>query len=214
MKLSIISYMTDDAILSQETFLLYQNAYGFEPIQGNLTQWRGVVRDRNGQAAEMKINIPNHFPFDPPEFLLPTGTQHPVADQNGNILTRSMHRWKSTTHVYQVLREVRQAIASSSFTQATTVNQTVQSDVLNRQIETLKQSLQMKKDELKELESTPTSSSNISVEQVAEESILNIESDIYALEDSFDRLEIDDVKFAKKFVSLRKRYYNIQASLK
>ena len=205
--------MTDDAILSKETFLLYQNAYGFEPIQGNLTKWRGVVKDRNGQTAEMRINIPDRFPFDPPEFLLPEGTQHPVTDPSGKILTRSIHRWKSSTHVYQVLREARQAIASSPFSQSISVNKNDHNDTLSRQIDNLRQLLAIKNKELNELKNASIISSEISVEQVAEESLMNIESDLYALEDSFDRLEIDDTEFAKNFVSLRKRYYNIQASI-
>lgn len=205
--------MVDDAILAREAALNFQNAYGFEPDMGNLMVWKGVVRDRSGQAVNLSVQIPPAFPNIPPEIYLPGGTGHAMADQNGRIMTRTTHNWRASNHVYQVIREARQAISSSNFSNAVVVNQQQQDDVLNRQIQTLKQQIGEREKEMHALQNMQVETSNIDPRQVAEESLLNVESDLYAIEEGFDRLEIDDVEFAKKFLQLRKRYYMIENAL-
>ncbi len=205
--------MVDDAILSKEAYLLYQNAYGFEPDKGNLTSWKGVVRDRSGQAVSITVNIPHNFPNTPPEIYFPKGTSHAIADQNGQIITRTMQRWKNTNHVYQVIREVRQGISSSNFANAITVNARQQDDALNRQIVNLKQQLIDKEVELKMLINSKVENTTLDPRAIAEESLMNVQADLYALEESYDRLELDEVEFFKLYMKLRKRYFMIENSL-
>ncbi len=208
--------MTDDAILSREAFLIYQYALGFEPENGNLTRWIGYAKDASGSTLKITVIIPKLFPNVPPVIHLPPGVSHPAADQNGQIKTRTCRRWKNTYHVYTVIREAIQLIRSNNVHgMKKEENGSGRDAALQRQIETLKSQLSAKKQEYEQLLHSPLPVVNTpeSITEVVEESLLNLENDLYALEDSYDNLEIDDLEFAKKFLSLQKRYYMISEAI-
>ncbi|MCY3412975.1 MAG: hypothetical protein INQ03_15155 [Candidatus Heimdallarchaeota archaeon] len=204
--------MTDDLTLSREAALIYQYVFGFEPLQGSLKQWGGIIKDSSGNAINMIVNIPDDFPNSPPSIHLPDGTSHLGADEQGRIITRSYHHWKDSMHVFQIIKEAKQILSASPVKNATSISTDKQDEMLRRQIQMLQQQLSDKRTELNHLENQSTSITNVSQSQVAAETLDNIEAELWALEDSYDTLEIDEVKFSKKFLQLRKRYYLIQQS--
>lgn len=202
--------MLDDAILSREAALIFQYSLGFEPDGGKLTQWKGYATDSEGTIKELTIIIPNKFPELPPQAYLPDSTQHPSVSEKGQVMTKSIIRWRSSMHVYQVIKEAQSVIRTGAFRNGhATVSLDNHSDALKRQIGTLKSQLSSKKEELQQLKNQPISipDKEQTQKEVAEESMLNIENDLFELEESFDSLEIDSIFFAKKFIRLQKRYH-------
>ncbi|MHA2253910.1 MAG: ubiquitin-conjugating enzyme E2 variant [Candidatus Kariarchaeaceae archaeon] len=211
--------MIDDAVLAREAHLIYQNAYGFEPENGNMMRWKGIVSDSVGKQVQLLLVIPPTFPKSAPEFFLPDDCKHPIADAKGKIVTRSLSRWKKDFHLFQVIREVRQAIVSASFDQVLTQAPTASSDdVLSRQLQYLKSDLTNKRDEFEKIKSAPVSHSmsqagtQQAIAEVNDDALVNIQNELWALEDTYDGLEIDGIEFSKKFLKLQKRYYMISKS--
>lgn len=207
--------MLDDAILSREAALIFQYSLGFEPDGGNLKQWKGYATDSEGSIKELTIIIPNKFPELPPQAYLPDNTQHPSVAEKGQIMTKSITRWRSSMHVYQVIKEAQNVIRTGSFKNGhKTVSSDHHSDALKRQIMTLKSQLESKRSEIQQLKNQPASIPNNEQTQkeIVEESMLNLENDLFELEESFDSLEIDSIVFAKKFMQLQKRYHMFKST--
>ncbi len=207
--------MLDDAILSREAALIFQYCLGFEPAGGKLTQWKGYSTDAQGSIKELTIIIPNKFPELPPQAYLPDGTQHPSVADKGQVMTKSITRWRSSMHVYQVIKEAQSVIRTGAFRNGqVTASSDHHSDALKRQIGSLKGQLNSKKSEFQQLKDQPVNipDKEQTQKEIAEESMLNIENDLYELEESFDSLEIDSIVFAKKFIKLQKRYHMFKST--
>lgn len=209
--------MIDDAILSKEAAYIFQNAIGFEPVDGNLTRWRGIVQDSSGNAAELLIELPSDFPHLPPKLSLPQNTQHPTIDDNGLINTRTISRWTSNNHVFEVIREAKSVIASAPFAKMSSVRPAAGQEIgtLSNQLSTLKSQLAMKKHELDNIrqQSAAHVVSEVKLEDVMEDALINLQNEAYGLEDAYDNLEIKAIDFAKNFVENRKRYYTVRDAM-
>ena len=205
--------MVSDEILSRETQFIYQNIFGFDPVMGNLSEWSGNIPDKSGKSIKVIVRIPASFPIDPPTVELPSIKFHPNIT-NGKFMTRSIARWQSSYHVFQIMREVRQVIANYSFTEGSMETYSQDNTALQSQLSMLKQQLQDRETELKNIGSMSISHSDTqaTLADVKENTMIDIQNDAFALEDTYDRAEIDGLEFAKKFVALTKRYYMIEKS--
>jgi ubiquitin-protein ligase len=207
--------MVSDEILSRETSLIYQYAFGFEPVEGNLRNWHGLINDKNGKTVSVTITLPDSYPNSPPDVYLQQGIVHPNIT-NGKFLTRSIARWKSNYHVHQIIRELRQVITSSII--QTTTSAPLQSQqqavdtALSNQLTMLKQQVQMKKEEFQQAQSQGFSASQVdnTLSELTEDTLVDIQNELFALEDSYDRADMNGVEFSKQFLKLQKRYYMIQ----
>ena len=83
-----------------------------EPIDENdLTKWKGRVEGPKGTPFEggyfhFKINIPENYPFEPPEVKMITKVYHPnINSQTGNICVNILKKdnWTSTNSIQLVL---------------------------------------------------------------------------------------------------------------
>ena len=83
-----------------------------EPIDENdLTKWKGRVEGAKGTPFEggyfhFKINIPENYPFEPPEVKMITKVYHPnINSQTGNICVNILEKdkWTSTNSIQLVL---------------------------------------------------------------------------------------------------------------
>ena len=83
-----------------------------EPIDENdLTKWKGRVEGPKGTPFEggyfhFKINIPENYPFEPPEVKMITKVYHPnINSQTGNICVNILEKdkWTSTNSIQLVL---------------------------------------------------------------------------------------------------------------
>ena len=83
-----------------------------EPIdESDLTKWKGRVEGPKGTPFEggyfhFKINIPENYPFEPPEVKMVTKVYHPnINSQTGNICVNILKpdKWTSTNSIQLVL---------------------------------------------------------------------------------------------------------------
>ncbi|MHA2028021.1 MAG: ubiquitin-conjugating enzyme E2 [Candidatus Kariarchaeaceae archaeon] len=206
--------MVSDEILSRETSLIYQYAFGFEPVEGNLRNWHGLINDKNGNTVSVTLTLPNNYPNAPPDVFLQEGIVHPNIT-NGKFLTRSVARWKSNYHVHQIIREVRQVISSSVIRSTAEVplqsQQSAVDSTLNNQLTMLRQQLEAKKQEHQQAQSQGFSSSQMdnTLTELTDDTLVDIQNELFALEDAYDRADMNGVEFSKQFLTLQKRYYMI-----
>ena len=82
------------------------------PIDENdLTKWKGRVEGAKGTPFEggyfhFKINIPENYPFEPPEVKMITKVYHPnINYESGNICVNILKKdnWTSTNSIQSVL---------------------------------------------------------------------------------------------------------------
>lgn len=206
--------MVDDAVISKEASLMFQNVAGFEPVNNNLLHWKGYARDLNNQPVEIELKVPQDYPYLKPQVnvLTQSGAEIPLR-------TRKMSRWRPDYYLFQVANEALKLVSEAAYasTPATSKQETKQSDeqlqMLQRQKSNLQGIIDSKRSELQMIRSTPANtSSNHDINQVLEDSIFDLEMDLAALEDDYDRLEIDGSEFAKNFIDMRKRILMLQSA--
>ena len=83
-----------------------------KPINDNdITKWKGRVEGAKGTPFEggyfhFKINIPENYPFEPPEVKMITKVYHPnINPQSGNICVNILKKgvWVPTNNIQSVL---------------------------------------------------------------------------------------------------------------
>ncbi len=209
--------MVNDEILSREASLLYQNVFGFEPVEGDLTKWFGIINDKTHKSVGVTISLPDNFPKAPPDVRLQEGIMHPNIS-NGKFVTRSTARWKTSYHIHQIVREVRQVISSTIIQFGTSVSPRVTSssvdNSLNNQLSMLKQQLNSKKHEFENTQSQVIDQSMMSttLTELTQDTLVDIQNELFALEDAYDRADLNGIEFSKKFLTLQKRYFMIENS--
>ncbi|MCE7736543.1 MAG: hypothetical protein GPJ54_16800 [Candidatus Heimdallarchaeota archaeon] len=207
--------MVSDEILSRQASLIYQNTFGFEPVEGDMRNWHGLVNDKKGNTVGITITIPDKYPSVAPEVFIQQGVVHPnITD--GKFLTRSIARWRSTYHVHQIIKEVRQVISSSVVRSSTDAPLKIQQQevdtTLNNQLTMLKQQLEMKKHEFSNASSSTINQSEVgnTLIQLTEDTLIDIQNELFAMEDAYDRADMNGIEFSKQFLKLQKRYYMIE----
>lgn len=207
--------MVSDEILSRQASLIYQNTFGFEPVEGDMRNWHGLVNDKKGNTIGITITIPENYPSVAPDVFVQRGVIHPnITD--GKFLTRSIARWRSSYHVHQIIKEVRQVISSSVVrTSAASPLQVQQQQVdttLSNQLVMLKQQLEMKKHEFTNVNSETLNQSDMSntLTQLTEDKLIDIQNELFAMEDAYDHADMNGIEFSKQFLKLQKRYYMIE----
>ncbi len=209
--------MVDDSVLSEEAGYIYSNSTGFEPVKGNLLRWEGILSDSTGTLVKVYVDIPDNFPDIPPSITIDPSYSTPITDAQGKLYTRSMRRWRRGMHVHQILKEVELLLKQVK----TTGNEETQKyqnailsheNSLQRQINQLKERIQTKQVELSSIKSNSQPVTQLTSD-VLKQSMSEIEAELFSLEDEYDKIEISDTEFARKFVRLRKKYYLIESAV-
>lgn len=209
--------MVNDEILSREASLIYQNVFGFEPVEGDLTKWFGIINDKTHKSVGVTISLPDKYPNTPPDVRLQEGIMHPNIS-NGKFVTRSIARWKKSYHIHQIIREVRQVISSTIIQFGTSVSPRVAPSTvdnsLNNQLSMLKQQLNSKTQEFENAQSQVIDQSMMSstLTELTQDTLVDIQNELFALEDAYDRADLNGIEFSKKFLTLQKRYFMIENS--
>jgi len=206
--------MVDDGVLSRETAYMYQYITGFEPVKGNLTFWKGVVTDSKGRPAELEVHIPDSFPYDPPRLELAGTTNHPRVGNDGSIITRTIQNWDQSNHIFSVVREAKSILSTGEFQSIQKSNSSEQEQVLRNQVNTLRSKISESKQELESLkhQSDHEVATTHNIDQLIDETLIDVENEAYALEEAYDNLDLKAIDFAKNFVDARKRYYMIETA--
>ncbi|MCG3217519.1 MAG: hypothetical protein KAR35_00850 [Candidatus Heimdallarchaeota archaeon] len=211
-----------DEILSQEAQLMFERAPGaFNIMGGDLSKWIGAIplRTNPPSVAEIQISLPNNFPKSPPKVVAITKIKHSIVDNNGEIKTRRLSRWRTDYHAFQIVAEIRNAFekevpevlqkVSAASSQSSLITS------LKSQKEQLKQIIRNKKTELTRIETTSSSSissADLETERaiMIKESLFDLEMELHELESRFDEVEISGIEFAHRFLNIRKRYYMLK----
>ncbi|MHA1198219.1 MAG: ubiquitin-conjugating enzyme E2 variant [Candidatus Heimdallarchaeaceae archaeon] len=212
-----------DDILAKEYSLVMERAYAFEPIEGDLTRWRGVVpavTDDGEIFIEVIIVLPSDFPESPPVVRVLSPVTHPNLTQDKVLEMRMLARWRSSYHLFQIIVEMIRLFskvpARSVDEQPQRIDPVVHLNPIKAQEEQLSMILEQKKEALVEIRSKRSSDlSRRALQQEKkihfDDEILGVENELFAIEQQFEDYEIPSHEFAKKYFNLKKRLYLLEA---
>ncbi len=198
--------MVSDEILSKEAYLIYNFTAGFAPFHNRLDHWRGNIRDKSGNPHSVELLIPQNFPDDAPRVLI-DGIN---AQQGGfPFRLRSLDRWNSDSHAFHVLVEVSERIRNTSFevgTQQMQLPKENETMILQEQIQMLETEISRKQSQLQELRNrSPQTASNHEIQAMLEDSITQLEAELFMIQKEFEKAEIEALEFARKYVDIATR---------
>lgn len=212
-----------DEILVREAAFVYERAYGFEPIDGDLKRWRGFVRmiTQTGTAmVALEIVLLENFPSVPPIVYVKTPISHPNVE-NGILSMRMLARWRPNYHLFQVMVETQRLFSKvrGRVIVKTSIRQQIQPKQqlapLLSQRDHLATLVEQKEKELRDIKSKKNR--NLSEQTIEQEKhkklddeILEIENKLFAIENQFEDYDISSIEFAKKYHKLKKRLYLLQ----
>ncbi|MCG3216465.1 MAG: hypothetical protein KAS63_07075 [Candidatus Heimdallarchaeota archaeon] len=211
-----------DSVLAREYSLVMERAYAFEPKEGDLTTWKGFVPGITNEGEiplEFEIKLPDSYPSLPPVVQAITPITHPNLTNENILEMRMLARWKESYHLFQVIVEIMRLFSKVPAriikTEAKDVDPQMQLNPLISQKEQLDVILKQKNKELEEIKAKKTtqiSTRSLQKEKLKhlEDEILNVESQIFAIEQQFEDYDISSLEFAKKFYSLKKRLYLLE----
>ncbi|MCG3260337.1 MAG: hypothetical protein H7644_11350 [Candidatus Heimdallarchaeota archaeon] len=101
---------TDDFHLANEMQLVFDKQINFEPVRGNLKQWKGYVGTIEGTEIPIFANIyiQDGFPEIPPFVDITPKVNHPNVDEDGTLSMRLLAEWETRYHIYQVMIDIKQ----------------------------------------------------------------------------------------------------------
>ncbi|MHA1219549.1 MAG: ubiquitin-conjugating enzyme E2 [Candidatus Heimdallarchaeaceae archaeon] len=101
---------TDDFHLANEMQLVFDKQINFEPVRGNLKQWKGYVGTIEGTEIPIFANIyiQDGFPEIPPFVDITPKVNHPNVDEDGTLSMRLLAEWEPRYHIYQVMIDIKQ----------------------------------------------------------------------------------------------------------
>ena len=99
----------DDFLLAHEMQLIFDKHLNFEPVRGNLKQWKGYVGTIEGTEIPIFANIyiQDGFPDVPPFVDITPKVNHPNVDDDGTLEMRRLEEWQPTFHVYHVVEDIK-----------------------------------------------------------------------------------------------------------
>jgi ubiquitin-protein ligase len=212
-----------DSVLAKEYSLVMERAYAFEPINGDLTKWRGfipAISDEGEILVEVEIYLTDAFPETPPQVKIITPITHPNLTHDNYLEMRMLARWRSSYHLFQVIVETIRLFSKVPArlikAEAEAIDPQNQLTPLTNQKDQLSIILEEKKRELNEISTKKpgqVSSKTLQKEKQKhiEDEVLNVENELFAVEQQFEDYEISSIEFAKKFYILKKRLFLLEA---
>jgi len=99
----------DDFLLANEMQLIFDKQMNFEPVRGNLKQWKGYVGTIQGTEIPIFANIyvQDGFPDVPPFVDITPKINHPNVEEDGELSLRILAEWNSNYHIYQVIEDIK-----------------------------------------------------------------------------------------------------------
>ncbi|MCE7741025.1 MAG: hypothetical protein GOP50_01080 [Candidatus Heimdallarchaeota archaeon] len=99
----------DDFLLANEMQLIFDKQMNFEPVRGNLKQWKGYVGTIEGTDIPIFANIyvQDGFPEVPPFVDITPKINHPNVDDDGSLSLRILVEWQASFHIYQIIEDIK-----------------------------------------------------------------------------------------------------------
>ncbi len=214
-----------DSVLAKEYSLVMERAYAFEPKDGDLTTWKGfvpVITNEGEIFVDVEIKLPENFPEFPPVVQILSPITHPNMTPDGVLEMRMLARWRDSYHLFQVIVELlrlfQKVPARCVEKEIETVDSQEQLTPIISQKEQLAIILEDKKKILNEIKNKQTQQlTNRTLQQEKqkhlEDEILNVESELFAIEQQFEDYDISSLEFAKRFYNLKKRLYLLETKI-
>lgn len=211
-----------DDVLAKEYSLVMERAYAFEPIEGDLTRWKGVVPAITADGEifiEVQVILPSDYPSSPPIVRILSPITHPNLTQDKVLEMRMLARWRESYHLFQVIVEMIRLFSKVPARlidkKPQRIDPAIHLNPIKAQEEQLSLILEQKKTELTDLRNKRTSElSNRTLQQEKkihlEDEILNLENELFAIEQQFEDYEIPSHEFAQRYFSLKKRLYILE----
>ncbi len=212
-----------DDVLAKEYSLVMERAYAFEPIDGDLTRWKGFVPviTADGEIfVEALMIIPSDYPSSPPIVRILSPITHPNLTQDKVLEMRMLARWRSSYHLFQVIVEMIRLFSKVPARLVDEKPQRIDPEAhlnpIKAQEEQLSVILEQKKKTLADIRIKRTSEiSNRALQREKkihlEDEILGVENELFAIEQQFEDYEIPSHEFAKKYFNVKKRLYLLEA---
>ena len=115
MDFQILSMLDDERFyrrLAEEAKKIKEAEPSFEPVEGDLTHWRGTIMGGGvykGGIFHVEIKIPREYPFEPPEVKFLTKIWHPNIKEGKvcmDILTKNWTPAETLVSVIESLRAI------------------------------------------------------------------------------------------------------------
>ena len=89
--------------------LIFDKQLNFEPVRGNLKQWKGYVGTIEGTEIPIFANIyiQDGFPEVPPFADITPKVNHPNVEDDGTLSLRILAEWRSDIHIFQVIEDIK-----------------------------------------------------------------------------------------------------------
>ncbi|NHJ03532.1 MAG: hypothetical protein EAX90_01820 [Candidatus Heimdallarchaeota archaeon] len=210
-----------DIILAREANWMYEKGRGFEPIQGDMTRWRGLIPGR-GEFSDrfftVEIEMLDGFPATPPLVKMVSEVDHPRVTKGKIIDLWIVKKWNPDYHLFQVANSIKGLFAREPLRPARHLiekgtappahaKQASAIAVYNRQRTQLEEVLQSKENEINRIKAGLKSKSGLDRhserEKYLEKRKLELEEEIFDIEEKFHWADLTAVTFAKEYLRTR-----------
>lgn len=210
-----------DIILAREAKWMYEKGRGFEPIRGDMTRWRGLIPGRgefSNRFFTVEIEILDGFPATPPLVKMISEVEHPRVGDGKIIDLWIVRRWSPDYHLFQVANSIKGLFAREPLRPA---RHLLEKDVpakaaaqpenaiavYNRQKEQLEDVLSQKESEIARIRAGLSGKSTIDRhserEKYLERRKLELEEELFDIEEQFHWADLTSIEFAKRYLQVR-----------
>ncbi len=208
-----------DIVLAREANWMYEKGRGFEPIKGDMTRWRGLVPGRGefkNRFFTVELEMLGGFPATPPLVKMISEVEHPRVGKGKIIDLWIIKRWNPEYHLFQIANSIKGLFAREPLRPArhllekgvkpkTKPENAIA--IYNRQKEQLEAVLNQKIDEIARIKGALAGRSKIDRgserEKYTERHKLELEEEIFDIEERFHWADMSSIDFAKDYLRVR-----------
>ncbi|MBN1331186.1 MAG: hypothetical protein JXA54_17070 [Candidatus Heimdallarchaeota archaeon] len=198
---------------------MYEKGRGFEPLKGDMTRWRGLIPGRGefkDRYFTVELEILDGFPATPPLVKMISEVEHPRVSKGDIIDLWIVKRWSPEYHLFQVANSIKGLFAREPLRPARHLLEkgiepkTPPADafeVYKRQKDQLEDVLRQKEQEIAHIKSALTGRSKVDQSSEREKYLgkqkLELEEELFDIEERFHWADITSVDFAKEYLRIR-----------
>ncbi|MHA1503734.1 MAG: ubiquitin-conjugating enzyme E2 variant [Candidatus Heimdallarchaeota archaeon] len=208
-----------DIVLAREAKWMYEKGRGFEPIKGDMSRWRGLIPGRGEFSKRfftVEIEMLGGFPATPPLVKMISDVDHARVTKGKIIDLWIVKKWSPDYHLFQVANSIKGLFAREPLRPAAhllkkgvkpAIEPESASAVFRRQKAQLEGVLHAKEDEIARLRASLSNRTTIDRgsqhEKYLERRQLELEEELFDIEEKFHWYDITAVPFAKEYLRVR-----------
>ena len=208
-----------DIVLAREAKWMYEKGRGFEPIKGDMSRWRGLIPGRGEFSKRfftVEIEMLGGFPATPPLVKMISDVDHARVTKGKIIDLWIVKKWSPDYHLFQVANSIKGLFAREPLRPAAhllkkgakpVAEPESAFEVYRRQKAQLEGVLQAKEDEIARLRASLSGKTTIDRgsqhEKYLERRQLELEEELFDIEEKFHWYDITAVPFAKEYLRVR-----------